>query len=51
MNFFSALLVTVLMCAILATGVVLLVAGKPWLMIGSLVVFTFLFIKYGCLAH
>lgn len=51
MNFFSALLVSVLMCVVLAAGVVLLVAGKPWLMLGSLLVFTFLFIKYGCLAH
>ena len=51
MNVFGALFVVVAMGLVLTAGVALLVAGKPLLLLLSGAVFTFMFIKYGCLAH
>lgn len=51
MNAFGAMLVCVVMGSVLTAGVALLVAGKPLLLLLSGAAFTFLFIKYGCLAH
>jgi hypothetical protein len=51
MNVFGAMLLVVVGGLVLSAGVTLLVAGKPWLLLVSGLAFTFMFIKYGCLAH
>ena len=51
MSFWTSLFVTLLMGAVLSTSVVLLVAGKPLMILVSMVLFLIAFIKWGCLAH
>lgn len=40
-----------LIAAVLSAGILLLLAGKPWLLIISLVAFVVAFGKIGCMSH
>jgi hypothetical protein len=51
MKFALAILVYVLMGLILSAGILLLLAGKPWLFIVALLAYVFAFGKIGCLTH
>lgn len=46
-----AVLVYLIMAAILGAGILLLVAGKPWLLIVALIAFVVAFGKIGCISH
>jgi hypothetical protein len=46
-----AILAYFLIALILSAGILLLVAGKPWLFIISLLVFVVAFGKIGCMSH
>ena len=49
MKFVLAMVVFCLVAFVLAWGIVLLMHGKPWLLVVSGLVYTALFIKLGCL--
>ena len=51
MNFIAAILVFVVFAALIGTGIVLMLAGKPLLLIIALALFIGAFIKHGCLSH
>jgi hypothetical protein len=51
MKFALAILVYVLMAVILGAGILLIVAGKPWLLIIGLLAFVVAFGKIGCESH
>jgi hypothetical protein len=51
MKFALAILVYLLMAAVLGGGILLLVAGKPWLLIAGLLAFVISFAKIGCKSH
>jgi hypothetical protein len=51
MKFALAILVYLLMAAVIGAGILLLVAGKPWLLIISLIAFVVAFGKLGCATH
>ena len=51
MKLVLAVLVYLLMGMILGGGILLLVAGKPWLLIVSLLAYVVAFGKFGCLSH
>lgn len=51
MKFALAILVYLLMAAVIGVGILLLVAGKPWLLIISLIAFVVAFGKLGCATH
>lgn len=51
MKFFMAIVVYLLMGAVLGWGILLLLAGKPWLLIAALIVYLIGFSKIGCLSH
>ena len=51
MKFALAILVYVLMASILGAGILLLVAGKPWLLIIAFIAFVVAFGKLGCMSH
>jgi len=51
MKFIAAILVFVVFAALIGTGIVLMLAGKPLLLIVALGAFLGTFIKYGCLSH
>jgi hypothetical protein len=46
-----AVLAYFLVALILSAGILLLVAGKPWLLIIGLLAFVVAFGKYGCMSH
>jgi hypothetical protein len=46
-----AVLVYALIAVILGAGILLTVAGKPWFLIGALIVYVVAFGKIGCLTH
>ena len=46
-----AVLVYLIMAAILGAGILLMVAGKPWLLIVALIAFVVAFGKFGCISH
>jgi len=46
-----AVLVYLLISLILCSGVLLLIAGKPWLLVLALVAYVVAFGKIGCLSH
>ena len=48
MKFFAALMIGLIMLAIIATGIVLAVVGKPWLLVFSLLAFVVAVGKIGC---
>ena len=51
MNFALALLTFLLFAFFIGWGIILLLAGKPILLIVALGIFLGTFIKYGCLTH
>lgn len=51
MKFALAILVYLLMAALLGAGILMLVSGKPLLLIIVLVVYVLAFAKLGCLSH
>jgi hypothetical protein len=51
MKFALAILVYLLMAAALGAGILLLVAGKPWLFIVAFIAFVVAFGRLGCLTH
>lgn len=51
MKLFLAVLVYLLIGAILGWGLLLLMAGKPWLLIAAFLVYVVAFAKFGCLSH
>jgi len=51
MNFIAAILVFVVFAALIGTGIVLMLAGKPLLLIIALALFIGAFIKHDCLSH
>jgi hypothetical protein len=46
-----AALVYLVMAAVLCAGIVLMVAGKPWLLIASFLLYAAAFAKIGCLGQ
>ena len=50
MKFALAILVFALFAFFISWGVLLLLAGKPWLFVVALLVFFGTFAKYGCLS-
>ena len=51
MKFALAIFTYLLMAVILGAGILLLVAGKPWLFIIAVVAFVVAFGKLGCMTH
>ena len=51
MKFLSALIVWFVMGAIITAGIVMAVAGKPWLLFVGLLGFIFAVGKIGCATH
>ena len=51
MKFIAAILVFVVFAVLIGTGIVLMLAGKPLLLILALGAFLGAFIKHGCLSH
>ena len=51
MKFALAILTFALFAFFISWGIVLLLAGSPWLFIAALGVFIGTFIKFGCLSH
>ena len=51
MTFALAILVYLLMAAVIGAGILLLVAGKPLLLIISLIAFVVAFGRLGCATH
>jgi len=51
MKLFLAVFVYLLIGAVLGWGLLLLVAGKPWLLIAAFLVYVVAFAKIGCMSH
>ena len=51
MKFVLAILVFALFAFFISWGVLLVLAGKPWLLLIALLAFFGAFAKYGCLSH
>jgi hypothetical protein len=51
MKFALAILVYFVMASVLGAGILLLVAGKPWLLIIAFIAFVVAFGKLGCMTH
>jgi hypothetical protein len=51
MKFALAILTFALFAFFISWGIVLLLAGSPWLFIAALAVFFGTFIRYGCHSH
>jgi hypothetical protein len=51
MKLFLAVLVYLLIGAVLGWGLLLLMAGKPWLLLAAVVVYVLAFAKIGCVSH
>lgn len=51
MKFALAIFVYLLIGLILGAGILLLIAGKPWLFIAALIAYVVAFGKIGCLTH
>ena len=51
MKLFLAVLVYLLIGAVLSGGILLLMAGKPWLLIVGFLAYLIAFSKIGCLSH
>jgi len=51
MKLFLAISVYLLIGAVLSWGILLAVAGKPWLLVGGLIAYVVAFGKIGCTAH
>ena len=51
MKFLGGIVVYLLISAILCAGIYQMMMGKPWLLIGSLIVYVLAFAKIGCMTH
>ena len=51
MKFLLSIVVYLLIGALLAWGILLMMHGKPWLLIGGLVAYIVAVAKVGCLSH
>jgi hypothetical protein len=51
MKFCLAILVYLLMAAVIGWGILLMMAGKPWLLIASALVYLVGFARIGCASH
>jgi len=51
MKFYLAILVYLLIGLVIGAGILLMVAGKPWLLIAALVAYVVAFGKLGCMTH
>jgi F0F1-type ATP synthase assembly protein I len=51
MKFLLAILAYLLIGAVLSWGILLAVAGKPWLLVVAILVYLVAFAKIGCLSH
>jgi hypothetical protein len=51
MKFLMSIVVYLLIAALLCWGILLMMHGKPWLLIGSLVAYIVAVAKMGCLSH
>jgi len=51
MKFLASVSVYLLFAAIIGCGVVMMMHGKPGLLIGGVAVYTLLFAKIGCASH
>ena len=51
MKFALAILVFALFACFISWGVLLMLAGKPWLLVCALLCFLGTFAKYGCQTH
>ena len=51
MKFALAILVFLVMAGILGAGILMLLAGKPLLLIVGVIGFVLAFAKFGCLSH
>lgn len=51
MKFFLAIVVYLLIAAVLSWGILLMMHGKPWLLIASAIAYVVAFGKLGCMSH
>jgi hypothetical protein len=51
MKLILAILAYLLIAVVLGVGILLTIAGKPWLLIISFLVYALVFAKIGCLSH
>jgi hypothetical protein len=51
MKFFLAIVVYLLIAAVLSWGILLMMHGKPWLLIASVIAYVVAFGKLGCMTH
>lgn len=51
MKFALAILVYVLVGLVLGAGILLLMAGKPWLLIAAVLAYVVAFGRIGCMTH
>jgi len=51
MKFFLAIVVYLLIAAVLSWGILLMMHGKPWLLIVSVIAYVVAFGKLGCMTH
>ncbi|HEX5218312.1 MAG TPA: hypothetical protein VFZ59_01995 [Verrucomicrobiae bacterium] len=51
MKFLLSIIVYLLLAALLAWGILLMMHGKPWLLIGSVVAYIVAVARIGCLSH
>ena len=51
MKFALAILVYLLMGVVLAAGILLTVAGKPWFLIAAIIAYVVAFGRIGCMTH
>ena len=51
MKLFLAVLVYLLIGVVLGWGLLLMMAGKPWLLIAAFLVYVVAFAKFGCASH
>jgi hypothetical protein len=51
MKLLLSAVVYLLIAALLAWGILLMMHGKPWLLIGGVVAYIFAVAKIGCLSH
>ncbi len=51
MKFALAILVYLLMGVVLAAGILLTVAGKPWFLIAAVIAYVVAFGRIGCMTH
>lgn len=51
MKLILAILVYVIIGVVLGAGILLMLAGKPWLLIASVLAYIIAFSKIGCLSH